>query len=68
MVIVSFAEIVSVFLPLTLTVTSPVASDGKLIVNVTLSIVVIFSAGLTITFIEGLVLVIVIVADFVTSL
>ena len=59
---------VSVFLPLTLTVTSPVASDCKLIVNVTLSIVVMFSVGLTITFIEGVVFVIVIVADFVTSL
>ena len=67
-VIVSFAEIVPVFLPLTLTVTSPVASEGKLTVNVTSSFAVIFTAGLTTTFIEGVVLVIVIVADLVTLL
>ena len=66
MVIVSFAEIVSVFLPLILTFTSPVASEGKLIVNVTLSFAVIFSAGLTVTLIEGVVLMMVIVADLVT--
>ena len=68
MVIVSFADLISVFLPLILTVTSPVASDGKLIVSVTLSFVVIFSTGLTITFIEGATLLIVIVAVFVTLL
>ena len=68
MVIVSFAEIVSAFLPLILTVTSPVASDGKLIVNVTSSFVVIFSTGLTITFIEGVALIIVIVVDLVALL
>ena len=68
MVIVSFAEIVSAFLPLILTVTSPVASDGKLIVKVTSSFVVIFAAGSTITFIEGATLLIVIVAVFVTLL
>ena len=68
MAIVSFAEIVSVFLPLILTVTSPVASDGKLIVNVTSSFVVIFSTGSTTIFIEGVVLIIVIVADLVTLL
>ena len=68
MVIVSFAEIVSVFLPLILTVTSPVASDGKLIVNVTSSFVVIFSTGSTIAFIEGTALIIVTVVDLVTLL
>ena len=65
MVIVSFAEMVSAFLPLILTVTSPVASDGKLIVNVTSSFVVIFSTGSTIAFIEGFALLIVIVAVLV---
>ena len=68
MVIVSFVEIGSTFLPLILTVTSPVASEGKLTVSVTSSFAVIFTAGLTTTFIEGVVLVIVIVADFVTLL
>ena len=68
MVIVSFADLISVFLPLILTVTSPVASDGKLIVSVTSSFVVIFSTGSTITFIEGVALLIVIVAVLVTLL
>ena len=68
MVIVSFAETVSAFLPLTLTKTSPVASDGKLIVNVTSSFVVIFSTGSTITFIERVALIIVIVVDLVALL
>ena len=68
MVIVSFADLLSVFLPLILTVTSPVASDGKLIVKVTSSFVVIFSTGSTITFIEGATLLIVIIAVFVTLL
>ena len=68
MIIVSFADLISVFLPLILTVTSPVASDGKLIVNVTLSFAVIFTAGSTITFIEGFALLIVIVADLATLL
>ena len=67
-VIVSFAETGSNFLPLTLTVTSPVASEGKLTVNVTSSFAVIFTAGWTTTFIEGVILVIVIVADLVTLL
>ena len=64
-VIVSFADLISVFLPLILTVTSPVASDGKLIVNVISSFVVIFSTGSTIAFIEGFALLIVIVAVLV---
>ena len=68
MVIVSFAETVSVFLPLTLTTTSPVASDGKLIVSVTWSFAVIFSTGLKTTFIEGAALLIVTVAVLVTLL
>ena len=51
--------------PLIFTTTFPVASVGNLIVNVTLSFAVMFSAGSRITFIEGVVLVIVIVADFV---
>ena len=68
MVIVSFAEIESTFLPLILTTTSPVASDGKLIVSVTSSFVVIFSTGSIITFIEGVALLIVIVAVLVTLL
>ena len=68
MVIVSFADLISVFLPLILTVTSPVASDGKLIINVTSSFTVMFSAGSTITFIEGATLLIVIVAVLVTLL
>ena len=51
---------------MTLTTTSPVASDGNLIVNVGLSLAVMFSAGSTVTFINGVVLIIVIVADFVT--
>ena len=67
-VIVSFADLISVFLPLTLTVTSPVASDGKLIVSFTSSFVVIFSTGSIITFIEGVALLIVIVAVFVSLL
>ena len=65
MVIVSFATNVSSFLPFIFTTTSPVASAGNSIVNVTLSFAVMFSAGSTITFIGVFVLVIVIVADFV---
>ena len=66
MIIVSFAEIKSTFLPLTLTVTSPVASEGKLTVNVTSSFAVIFTAGSTTTFIAGVILLIVIVTDLLT--
>ena len=68
MFIVLFAETLFAFLPLILTVTSPVASEGKLIVNVTSSFVVIFSTGSTITFIEGVALIIVIVVDLVALL
>ena len=48
--------------------TLPVASDGNLTVNAGLSLVVMFSVGSTVTFINGVVLIIVIVADFVTLL
>ena len=65
---VSLAETSYSFLPLTLITTSPVAVAGNLTVNVTSSLTVIFSAGSTITSIEGTAFVIVIVADFVTLL
>ena len=68
MVIVLFADLISVFLPLILTVTSPVASDGKLIVNITSFFTVMFSTGSMSTLIEGAALLIVIVAVLVTLL